>query len=204
MKYTLSGIMIAVYLLMAVLWMMESVISFLYEGGVSPLYLGLSRAEMVGVEPLGEGEYAISSTDGQIIWEDLDVRGGLMVLEGEFQQYPGELDLYYKREGQENFSESNRVNAFPLADGGYGYRVPIGTCTALRLDTGTEAGNVLVAEQFTVHPQRTVWSYFQPSFRRFLVFLLLPPLVSCGIYTIMEWYKRIKDIWKKHRSERKA
>ncbi len=202
MKQTYLSILLICYLLSAFLWTVQGLITFLYEGGVSPLYLGLSGAELVGVEARGEDEYAVLTTDGQMYLEGLDIRGGLVVLEGEFENYPGELDLYYQRTGQTGYTESQRVFAFPMQDGGYGYRVPLGTISGLRIDTGTEAGNTLNAQRVVILPQRSVLEYFQFSFRRLMVLLILPPLVSCGIYTIMEWYIFAKEQRNKRKRER--
>ncbi len=188
------------YMLATVLWLIEGLLAFLYEGGLPPLNVGLSQAQFVGVQPLQEDHYFVSSTDGQIILEDFEMLGGLVHLDGEFLNYPGELDLYYKKVGQSEYQTNQRVFAFPMEGGGYGYRVPLGTYGGLRIDTGTEADNVLVAESLVLHPQRTPWEYFQFSFRRLLVLLVLPPIASCLIYTIIEWYKLIK----KQKREKKA
>ncbi len=203
MKQSFWAIAVLCYLLATVLWLVEGLVAFLYEGGEAPLYMGLSQAEFVNVEPLEGHRYAVLSTDSQIILNDLDIQGGLLVLEGEFQNYPGELDLYYKKVGQSDYSANRRAFAFPMQGGGYGYRVPIGNYDGIRIDMGTQADNVLTAEGLIVHPQRNPWDYFQFSLRRLLVLLILPPIAACVIYTTIEWGKLIGTELKKRKRERK-
>ena len=188
------------YLLAAVLWLAQGCFWLFYEGGQQPLKLDLAAAQTNELEMLGRGEYATTGGDGQLIFEGLDVTGGRLWLDGEFEQYPGELDLYYKKQGQESFSLKQRVFAKPLPKGGYEYHLPPGRYTALRLDTGTEAGNTVQVRAVTLHPARQVRGYFIPSIRNIVAFLTLPALASCAIYTIMEWTEQ----WKNRRGKTPA
>ncbi|MDL2252539.1 hypothetical protein LJC49_00495 [Ruminococcaceae bacterium OttesenSCG-928-I18] len=174
------------YALLLLCWLVRGGYLLFYDGTHAAQDLPLAKAELVEVEQAGKGEYLTLGTDGQLVFEDLDLTGRRVVLEGEFEQYAGELDLYYKKADQSDFSVNQRVFARPLTGGGYEYLLPPGHYTGLRLDTGTEAGNTLRVEALTFGQGDPAHAYFVPSLCEGLAFLALPALASCAIYTIME------------------
>ena len=186
---TFGKMLLGCYLLLFVLFLGNGVYQFFYDSARPPTKLSPEKAGLVEVEQEEDGLYRILGPDGQLRFEHLALTGRRLVLQGEFAQNPGELDLYYKKEGQEKYSVNQRVFARPLQSGGYEYILPAGTYTGLRLDTGTEPGNTLLVEEITFNKPLPVYGYFLPSLRGLMVFLALPALASCVIYTIMEWYR---------------
>lgn len=187
MGKTMRRVVFYLYLAAALCWLGQGVFWLIAEGDRPAQPLDMDKAILNDVEMLEEGHFAVLGGDGQLVFENVAVAGGRLWLDGYFQNPPLDVDLYYRKQGQEHFSLEQRVFGRPLEAGGYEYRLPPGQYSGLRLDTGTEPGNLLVIRQLVLHPPQPPQQYFAMSLRGLAAFLLAPALASCCIYTIIEW-----------------
>ncbi len=185
------------YLLGFLVWLGHAIFVLFYEAALSPLILDTEAAQLQEVQPYGANGFSVEGGDGQLRFEGLDIYAGRLWLLGEFSEEPVELDLYYKKPGQTEYSVKQRVFARPLEGGGYEYRLPAGHYTGLRLDTGTQPGNKLAVRALVLNPPAPWYAAFALSPRSLAALLVLPALASCAIYTIMELYLYAKKRWAK-------
>lgn len=177
------------YGLFLLFFLLRGLVFLVYDNTRPEAPLTPSMARQVDLAEEAPGEYRTLSGDGQLIFNNIRWKGRRLVVDGAFENYPGELDLYYQKEGQSGFSPKQRVWARPLAEGGYEYLLAPGTYTGIRLDTGTEGNNLFSVRGIVLNQPLPPGRYFLPTPREALGLLVLPALASCVIYTIMEWYQ---------------
>ena len=172
------------YVIMAFFLLAWNVFYFAYDHAQAESAPAVTGTENLADE--GNGWYTSTSSDPQLLLAGLDTGVRRVVLQCEFEQPPGEVDLYYMREGDAAFSPGQRVWGRPLEGGGYEFLLPPGRVTALRIDPGNAGGNRVLVSEVILNGQQPVWLYFVPSLRGVLAFALLPALAYCAIWAIIE------------------
>ena len=159
---------------------------------------------MHNIQRQADGSLLTTSTDPSIVFEELNVNARRIQIVAQFEDGPGEMDVYYLRASgfdpeavDENgnplplpFSAKNRSWAVPKGDGLYVYNIPYNKYYALRIDPGTLADNTFKIQSIVINPPMAFWQYFVPGIRSLLFVLLAPGLAYCILYTVKKAGKK--------------
>ncbi|MBP8855203.1 MAG: hypothetical protein KBG54_01725 [Oscillospiraceae bacterium] len=142
----------------------------------------------------GENTAVTTSVDPQLLINDFNARGTMLRVDMQFDQFPGEVSLYYTR-GEEEFSLEQRLWAKQKNDGVYEFILPRGKISRLRIDPSNFINVTMQINSFTVNPQRSFGSYFAYSGETLFNLAVWPPLAAAALaffYTAF-FSKKLQD-----------
>lgn len=169
----------ALYALALGLYLLVSLAATVFDYALPQHTLPLQAARMENLQPEGDSWYISTNADPQLHFTGLSTWVRRVVLQCRFEDVPGEIDLYYMRPGDADFSTSRRVWGRLLANGSYEFILPPGPIAALRVDPGSLAANRVALQGVLLNTAKPVWAYFAPSLRQLLALALWPALVHC-------------------------
>lgn len=186
-------LLLVLYATLLCVWLLLCAVAAVYDYAAPQEQLDIADAEVVNLELGADGWYTSTSEDPQLHFMGLATPLRRVVLQCEFEDVPGEIDLYYMRRGDEGFSTNRRVFGRLLANGSYEFTLPPGQVTAIRIDPGSIAANKVHLYGVRLNSALPVWQYFAPSLRQLLGFGLWPALAHVAIYTIIEMVPEHKN-----------
>ncbi len=175
-------------------WVVWGLFAFGYDSMQPETALQIKQAELVDLQPAQEENLWVStSADPQIIFLSVQANVRQVLLKGEFLTAPGEVDAYFTRRQQDDFSTKNRVWGQMQEDGSYLFQLPPGQVYSLRVDTGSAVGVQLQADEIVLNPTVPFLNYFRISLYSIVIFAFVPALASCFICTIIEMNSIFKN-----------
>lgn len=170
------------------------------QGTLTEQQVSLGEFQLVDLDAQ-EGGYASTSSDPQIILEDVSDRVvRTLSYQAEFDSEPREMCLYYTTAVGEPYSQDKRVFPTIGEDGSYIYTLPRTTIVSLRLDPCSPDATDPVTVQFagdaiTLNDADALPSglaYWLPSWYQLFCFLLYPALAAA----ILSW---LRAVWRELR-----
>lgn len=168
------------YAAVLALWLAVGVAAFVYDRAAPSVSLPMEDAQMSGLQEEGEGWYVSTDGDPQLVYEGLDMPVRRVVLVCEYEDVPGEVDVYYTRGEGQGFSPRKREYGRPLEGGGYEFTLPPGHVQDLRVDPTSLANNRMRLVSVEVNPRQSFGSYFAVSLRGGWPFVCCPHLRTCA------------------------
>lgn len=174
------------------------------QGTLTEQQISLEEFQLVDLDAQ-EGEYTSTSSDPQIILEDVSDRVvRTLSYQAEFDSEPREMCLYYTTAVGEPYSQDKRVFPTIGEDGSYIYTLPRTTIVSLRLDPCSPDATDPVTVQFagdaiTLNDADALPSglaYWLPSWYQLFCFLLYPALAAA----ILSW---LRAVWRELRTRGK-
>lgn len=174
------------------------------QGTLTEQQISLEEFQLVDLDAQ-EGEYTSTSSDPQIILEDVSDRVvRTLSYQAEFDSEPREMCLYYTTAVGDPYSQDKRVFPTIGEDGSYIYTLPRTTIVSLRLDPCSPDATDPVTVQFagdaiTLNDADALPSglaYWLPSWYQLFCFLLYPALAAA----ILSW---LRAVWRELRTRSK-
>ena len=192
-------IVLLCYLAFLAVWLLRGVFFFAWDRMQTPKTLPLEEGVAEGAAFTEDGIFLTEDGDPKLVFSSVNATVRRVVVHAEYEQEPGELDLYYARKEGQGFSPAKRVGARQVTPGIYEYTLPPGQATALRIDLGTVAGNRVAIREIQLNPQAGFGSYFPLTLGTVAALGLLPALASCLIYIIIDTLQLLRRRGGRHK-----
>ena len=153
-------------------------------GSIETRTLSVGDIGTSGLEPADEGGVYSVNEDPQFL---LPVTGRTVIVRMEltYSMDPGEVMLFYAREG-EDYSKEKCVYPRVLGEGVYEFLLPSFGVESLRLDPASRSGVVMTDVTITLNAPRSVWSYFAMSngeLFNYVVYTGMAAAAACWLWT---------------------
>lgn len=186
-------IVLICYAVFVAVWVLLGTFWYATDNKLEPRHILMQEATLHNLKELPEADWFIStSEDPQIIIQNVDKTVRQVILVMDNQVGFGEMDLYYTRSAEEDFTPNQRVWGALQEDGSYRYILPLGKVVALRIDPGNHSNAKMNIQGIKLNPSQGFAAYFPITLYTLALFVLVPALASCIICTIIEIYLKTK------------
>lgn len=166
-----------------VLWLAAAVLGAARAGGplaVDPAAFSLVGAVEAGPAadaPAGSVTFLSTDADPQLYWEG-EARVDTVTVYMTQDRPSGGVTLYYRTEGQTDYSEARKVWADQAAPGVWRFELGGVEVTGLRLDPDSEGGVTSCLAAVALNEPRPLWRRLLPGAGGLLALLALPLLLA--------------------------
>ena len=166
-----------------VLWLAAAVLGFVQAGEPTALdpagftLVGAVEAEPAADAPAGSVTFTSTDADPQLYWEGT-ARVDTVQVQMTQDRPSGGVTLYYRTEGQTDYSETQKVWADQTAPGVWQFDLGGVEVTGLRLDPDSEGGVTSCLSAVTLNPAEPVWQRLIPDAGTLLLLAAAPLLLA--------------------------
>ncbi len=153
------------------------------NGTLQEKHLSISDFTLYDMEITGENTLYCYGSDPRMILNDASISVDTLTFSASYSLPPNMVTAFWAPAGQDY---SVRAMAYPTNDENSIFYLPAGGGQSLRIDPGTQAGNVVTVNSIIINTKRPFYMFFIPTAGEAISLFTIPALLSCVIVTMRQ------------------